>query len=253
MIYTSELFKQLRRYSFIIPILLFSSPSRAGFWLDRWEELASPFTTEANMVLLGGSALTGVLVIDGVEDSLGQSVQNETVEDKPLGKFSKVGDISGQLVPNLIYIGAFYGMAAYYDDDAFSKKAEHMLKSTFYAAGTTTVLKYVARERRPDSNNHDAFPSGHTTTAFAFAAVVGTEHEWYWAVPAYGLATLVAYSRINDNKHQLHDVVGGAVIGLTYGLSIHYLQEFRDKKGNSHEFAIAPYADGLTASYRLSF
>jgi hypothetical protein len=253
MINTTDLFSRIRRYSFVIPLLLFSVQSWAGFWTNRWEELASPFTTEANMVLLGGSALTGILVIDGVEDSLGQSVQKETVEEKPLGSFSKVGDISGQMVPNIIYIGAFYGMAAYYGNEAFSKKAEHMFKSTFYAAGTTTVLKYVARERRPDSNNRDAFPSGHSTTAFAFAAVVGTEHEWYWALPAYGLATLVAYSRINDNKHQLHDVVGGAFIGLTYGLSIHYLQEFRDKKGNAHQFGVAPYADGLTASYRLSF
>ena len=40
------------------------------------------------------------------------------------------------------------------------------------------------------------------------------------------LAGTVALSRMNDNKHYLHDVVAGATIGTAYGLGIY----FRRKK-----------------------
>ena len=48
------------------------------------------------------------------------------------------------------------------------------------------------------------------------------EHEWYWGVGAYTMATIVAVSRMNDNAHYLHDVVFGSTIGLTYGLALYY-------------------------------
>jgi membrane-associated phospholipid phosphatase len=82
------------------------------------------------------------------------------------------------------------------------------------------VLKYSVRQERPDSTQRNSFPSGHTTTAFAFAAVVGEEHGWRWGVPAYALATLVGWSRMNDNKHYLHDVLAGATIGTSVGLGV---------------------------------
>jgi membrane-associated phospholipid phosphatase len=64
-------------------------------------------------------------------------------------------------------------------------------------------------------NRGHSFPSGHTTAAFAVATIAA--HEWR-DVPgiaplAYGLATGVAFSRINDDAHWASDVFVGAVIG----------------------------------------
>ncbi len=229
-------------------IFLTSINVQAGFWEDTWREIASPVTTPAKYYLLGGSALTGILVIDSVEDSLGHDIQNETVEDKPLGSFSPVGDIGGQMVPNALYIGGMYAMYYFTDEEIYKSRTLHMFKSTLYSAVSATIIKAIAREPRPDTDNRDSFPSGHTTTAFAFAAVVGTEHEWYWGVPAYGLAGLVAWSRINDNKHRLHDVVGGAVLGLTYGLSLHYLYKKKDQN-----VTLLPYGNGVAVQYTVDF
>jgi membrane-associated phospholipid phosphatase len=222
-----------------------------GFWTTTWKEIASPVTTQARWYLLGGAALTGTLAIDGVEDSLGVSVQNETVEDKPLGHLSVFGDIMGQLVPNAIYFLGNYGINYFTEDEVARKRAIHMLKSTTYAVLATTIIKPIARERRPNGKDYNSFPSGHSTSAFAFAAVVGTEHEWYWGAAAYTLAGLVAYSRINDNQHRLHDVVGGAVIGISYGLSIHYL--YTDEKSTIAKFSVAPLQGGLLVGYHTSF
>ena len=65
-----------------------------------------------------------------------------------------------------------------------------------------------------------SFPSGHATTAFAFAGVIAAEHGWVYGTPAMLLAAFVGYSRINDNQHRTHDVIAGATIGLTsaYGI-----------------------------------
>lgn len=218
---------------------------------DFGRELASPVTTKAKYYLLGGSLLTVFLTIDSVEDGLGHDLQDETVEDKPLGSMSGLGDLAGQMIPNAIYVGAMYGLYYYTDRLEYRSKSIHMLKSTAYTALVTTVMKAIVREPRPDSDNRDSFPSGHTASAFAFAAVVGTEHEWYWGAAAYTMASFVALSRINDNAHRLHDVVGGAVVGLSYGLSMHYL--YKDEKSEIAKVYLAPQRDGFIVGYRTDF
>jgi hypothetical protein len=224
--------------------------AKADFFKTTLDELASPVTTDAKYYLLGGSVLTGLLALDGF-DRVEQHIQYETVDDKPLGKYSKYGDLAGQMVPNAIYILANYTLGYFSDDPKLYDRSLHMFKATLYSGLATNILKYTVRERRPDSNHRDSFPSGHTTSAFAFAAVIGTEHEWYWAVPAYTLAAVVAYSRINDNAHRVHDVVAGATIGLSYGLSLHYL--YKDEKSEVAKYSISPYGKGLMLGYHTEF
>jgi hypothetical protein len=232
-------------------LLFFSFYSNASLIEDFGKELVSPVTTDAKYYLLGGSLLTAVLALDSVEDTLGHEIQDDTVEDKPLGSFSKLGDLAGQMIPNAMYVGALYGMYYFTDYVGYKDKSLHMLKSTAYTALTTTVLKKIVREPRPNSNNRESFPSGHTASAFAFASVIGTEHEWYWGAAAYTMAGFVALSRINDNAHRLHDVVGGAVIGLSYGLSLHYL--YKDENSEIAKVYLAPYSNGLLVGYRTDF
>lgn len=241
----------MRIFLFLSCIFCFQH-SNAGFWGTAWQDFISPVTTDAKYYLYGGSLLTIGFTIDGIEDSLGHDVQDETTENKPLGDASKIFDLAGQMIPNAIYAGTMYGIYLYNEDMNYKEKTLHMVKSTVYSGLVANVLKKTIREPRPNqSNSRESFPSGHTTTAFAFASVIGTEHEWYWGVAAYSMASLVAYSRINDNAHRLHDVVGGAVLGLSYGLSIHYL--YKDEKSEIAKFSVIPYADGLLVGYRTHF
>ncbi|MEO8757308.1 MAG: phosphatase PAP2 family protein [Devosia sp.] len=61
--------------------------------------------------------------------------------------------------------------------------------------------------------SYQSFPSGHATTAFALAAVVGFLSE-RWFYPALVFAGIVALSRVTEGVHYPTDVLGGAIVGL---------------------------------------
>jgi undecaprenyl-diphosphatase len=60
-----------------------------------------------------------------------------------------------------------------------------------------------------------AFPSGHATSAFTAASLLGhgsRARSWYFA-----LAALVAFSRVYVRLHHASDVVAGSALGLVFG------------------------------------
>jgi membrane-associated phospholipid phosphatase len=61
-----------------------------------------------------------------------------------------------------------------------------------------------------------SFPSGHSSSAFAFASAVGSELPAL-AVPLRALAAAVAYSRVHTGVHYPGDVVVGSMVGTTIG------------------------------------
>ena len=77
-------------------------------------------------------------------------------------------------------------------------------------------LKDLVKEKRPDSNEHDSFPSGHATGAFSIATMESAFHPKdaiYW----YAGATAISVSRITLHRHTVGDVLAGAALG--YGVS----------------------------------
>jgi membrane-associated phospholipid phosphatase len=92
----------------------------------------------------------------------------------------------------------------------------------------TTIVKRIVGRGRPvhfdDTGllglkwnlwdwTYQSFPSGHATTAFALAAVLGFLSE-RWFYPALLLAAVIGLSRITLGVHYPSDVLAGAVIGL---------------------------------------
>ncbi len=59
-----------------------------------------------------------------------------------------------------------------------------------------------------------SFPSGHATTSFAIAYVLGHFYpEWWARLGLYGAASLIAVSRIHVAEHYPSDVIAGALLG----------------------------------------
>ena len=169
------------------------------------------------VTLLTGYAAT--LTALGFRRPLVDDLQAYESTRRPLGKASKIGDYAGQVVPNIAYAGGQV-IAWQLGHARGSERAQLMTVATLEAVAVTSVLKYIIRERRPNGGDRLSFPSGHSTTVFAFAAIVGAEHGWAYGVPAYALAAFSGWSRINDNMHYLHDVLAGATVGISFGLGV---------------------------------
>jgi membrane-associated phospholipid phosphatase len=240
--------------SFLLTVFVFTSKAYSWDLKSFKEEAASPYTTNARYVLYTGTAVTvGILIF---EDAISDPFQVKQARNKTLGSSSKYGDMLGQLIPNILYTAGM-GIAGYYNDPKGYDRALGMFKATAYASSVTTVLKYAAREPRPyDHKVKNSFPSGHTTTAFAFSGYVAAEHGWAWGVPALLMSTFIGYSRINDNRHWLHDVTAGATIGWVYGWGIAKLgqqkkKEEREKEKSEGSASIVPIYDSKTVGLAL--
>ena len=107
-----------------------------------------------------------------------------------------------------------------------------VLLSVLAAGLTTGAIKVAAGRYRPAETDdpyifkpfsgHDSFPSGHATMAFALATSLSHEIDNAWASAAlYTFATGTAWSRLNDERHWLSDVLAGATVGITTATIVH--------------------------------
>ena len=231
--------------------------AQASWTQNAWDNFKSPVSTKAKYFLLAGAGLTATLLV--FEDQIIDPLQKETIKDKPLGKFSHFGDLAGQTYPNLFYIAGMLGYGLIESDLRAKQNASSMFQASLYSILVSTTLKYTIREKRPNSSTRDSFPSGHTTSVFAFAAYVGCRHSLPWGIAAYSLAGLAGYSRINDNRHYLHDVVAGAVIGGSFGLGVCLAENSRqtsldeDSADKKVAWYIAPVFGGASAGLSMSY
>jgi len=85
-------------------------------------------------------------------------------------------------------------------------------KALLSAVAVTGGLKLSIRGKAPNGDNH-AFPSGHTSVAFAGASYLQRRYGWEYGVPAYLAASFVGVSRVETDHHRVHDVLAGAAIG----------------------------------------
>jgi membrane-associated phospholipid phosphatase len=121
--------------------------------------------------------------------------------------------------------------------DAYARESGLMsIKALADAEIVSEVIKNTVRRRRPleiapDGDfthtwfragpgllvNRGSFTSGHAIGAFAIAEVFAEryhQHRWVpWA--AYGLAGLVAFSRVSNQNHFPSDIFAGAVLGYS--------------------------------------
>ena len=112
-------------------------------------------------------------------------------------------------------------------------------------------MKRIIRKKRPEgSTAYNAFPSGHTSSAFQGASFIQRRYGWKFGLPAYVLAGFVGYSRIEglNDRHDFWDVLGGAAVGI--GSTYLFTKPFDSRK---HTFIITGNQFGPQVRWQMTF
>lgn len=170
-------------------------------------------------IAVGG--LSALLLLDGSSQRFFQGDRSAGGDD--FARTMRRGgqpEVYGTVTLGLVAAGLLSG-------DANLTRSGGRLAATLALAGATTTLAKLALGRpRPSESldadgyvpfsGQDAMPSGHTSMAFALATALADDIQDPLAtVGLYAFATGVGWSRMNDNRHWLSDVVGGAALGVT--------------------------------------
>lgn len=110
-----------------------------------------------------------------------------------------------------------WGASYFVKNPKFSLMTQSLVESFFWTGASVMVLKGATQRTRPNGATY-SFPSMHSAFAFAAATTVSDHYGFWAALPAYSLAGFTAFSRMNDHKHYLTDVLAGAVIGTAFAL-----------------------------------
>jgi membrane-associated phospholipid phosphatase len=201
-----------------------------------------PLFTLGDLVTVGGFTLA-TIALGSLDRHLTTQLQKPARQSNRMlhtgaTVFRLLGDPGSLLTASGIYLlGRFDGQRRTED------LGLHTVEAIVLADVTTGTIKFVAGRARPyasadnadnfqllrglKSDDYRSFPSGHTTSAFAFAATVSSETQRWWPNSRwivgpimYGGATLTGMSRIYNRQHWASDVMAGAAIGTLVGVKV---------------------------------
>ena len=144
---------------------------------------------------------------------------------EPLTPYQKANKTAGDVLLVTMPALAMGSTFIWQDGQKGSYQFSKALAST---VALTYALKLTVKKERPNKENNNSFPSGHTSVAFASAAFVQKRYGWEYGIPAYLLAGYIGYTRINADKHDGVDVLVGAAIGV--GMSYLFTKPYEEKK-----------------------
>jgi membrane-associated phospholipid phosphatase len=158
-------------------------------------------------------------------DSAFDRVRGNPVADRLFYGASELGDFS------LVWfiLGALRGLRSERDLRAAARVGAGLAVESALVNG---IIKSFFRRRRPVDPGFvhrlplrqprtSSFPSGHATSAFSAAALL-SEEDVLWPL-YYGIAAVVATSRVYVKVHHASDVVAGMAFGALMGRTARHL------------------------------
>ena len=125
----------------------------------------------------------------------------------------------------------------------------------------TRVTEKTTGRSRPDKTDNAAFPSGHTSTAFAIASGLCMQHarlEVYGGVAdkvvcpaALSVAATTGLLRIVSDRHWASDVLVGAALGTAVGVTVSWAHMHDGDGAPSRSFSLGPEGRSLVYGGRF--
>ena len=202
-----------------------------------------PFFTSTDAWLAAGFAL-GTVAMAPLDLALAGELQDSTLQAHETMRHLADGLRLLGFPGTVLLGGSMYAVGRLGDLPGVAEAGLRGTEAVVLSYAVVWTGKNLLGRSRPDRNpddpfdfdfargfaggsDHRSFPSGHTASAFAFAAAVSEEirHHWPratpWAASAlYSGALLVGISRMYHNRHWASDVVIGAGVGTFSGLKV---------------------------------
>jgi membrane-associated phospholipid phosphatase len=167
---------------------------------------------------------------------------------------------SRDAAPAALALGGTWLAAVLTDKDDGRREAGAMLEAAAFGGAAAYALKQVAGRERPYvtadrgewGGDGEAFPSVHTTAAFAIGTVLAESgndrHRWLRRVLGYGLAVGTAHARMDHDAHWLSDTVAGAGLGIA---TARFVMKRREQRESRARFELVPTAYGIAVGYTV--
>jgi len=269
------------KYIFLI-LIVFSTSTFSQNSTTNKQNIGQKILSDASIFFSDGAAYfsyparmssNGWIYTAGIAGGLYLSMNADRYITDHIGRRTIESDIGNipKKYGNALYSGiatsAIYTVGLLTGEDEVRKVGRMLFQSLAYSGVTNLALKTIFGRKRPYlndgpwkftwfsiDNDMQAFPSGHTTVAFAFSTVLAEYFHTLWSrIGFYGIASLTAYSRVLDNQHWFTDVVLGALVGIAGGLHVISQEEQRESGKTSHSrVSFQPTLNGISLSIRLN-
>jgi hypothetical protein len=186
------------------------TPGPARVLIETVKDLAGLASLDSARTLVIGGA--GALAIHTADSHINQQVSGSDYQFLGTGEFLGLASVQAGAAFGTDVVGR-----AVSPRSRTAAIGQQLVRAQFVTQTTTLALKVTVRRERPDGSDHYSFPSGHASTTFATATILGGNFGWRVAVPAYLVATGVATQRLRQNRHFASDVVFGAALGVAAG------------------------------------
>jgi len=148
-------------------------------------------------------------------------------------------DILGSPATHFAATGLWYALSVE-NQDSFNKDRAWTMIRALSTTGLVTVSLKAIRNNDCPNGKPWAWPSGHTSSSFTVASVLDEFYGHEIGIPAYALASLVAYRMVDAEDHWGSDIVFGATLGWVVGHTVAGKHKQLELAG----FQVSPYADG---------
>ena len=219
-----------------------------SYFSDIGKLYSAPFHWSGKDWFKAGVVVSASLGVYAMDDDIQQwSISHRTRTSQDI---SSIAEKFGNTSSTTIFLGVTLVSGLIIKDQKMKEVSLLALKSSLLSGLLAQTIKNIGHRSRPNSGDnknswygppiggkHKAFPSGHTTVAFALATTLSQiykDKKWV-AISAYSLATVAGLSRIHDNKHWATDVFAGAVLGYFTSKTI-----LKNEKKNGRKISFHP-------------
>jgi membrane-associated phospholipid phosphatase len=229
----------------IAPTGSFMKAYALSYWTDTKSVFTNPFHWKTGQIVAAAAVTAGTLGLIAWGDKPIQQFfyRNESsfISKSSYYFFSPLG--SGLIsVPTL---GIFYACGVIWKNKKAKETGLKGLEAYVITVVFTSAIKQVAHRHRPYQDvppdphawdgpfswggpygtfGYNSFPSGHSSSIFAVATLIGLEYwDTKWVpIVSFGLAGFTALYRLAVNDHWASDVLFGSALGFAIGSMVFF-------------------------------